>query len=1150
MATLILRSSCYSSTLPGNIQSDFSNDGRISGGDDYSSSRRSRGEKVKNNYFSERSTAATSSSAESVESSSSTPGGIPKRIHRNSLKSNPKSSCSDGGIRGHEDDQFQKRSHVSDEMTLRRMEFREKLSSLPLQCDVTVIYPAHSWSMTGVEASDGFGTGARIELKMENQPLRPCGRDNVVSLTGLSSAYGSDAERRTIDGRSSNHYFIGFTNCHAIWSSENDGGYDDDTELLPVDITPYMFEVGFSGAAEDSSWILDGDEDEDEYDDYDEYYTGDEGDATIGKDSNFHTAVREAHVSFDFSRAMDWYVANAAKTSVVGSHNTAQEKAESCVTDLDDYNIERKDHEFNELKWAAKYSSINDTERKALFASIQKESRTIDMTLKLLFGMMIIFVPVLAWVVWRGLSVSSANFRKKGANAGMTGHRNSCDGSSPSIDSFFSRFGVVVSRNNRKEIVSKPEEHQYELPQCLGSVGQGIVNEVKKEIIPKPPTKHSPKLSPSKRSSDDSPPRKASIAVHGNENAPPASPRHWYDEYLSPRTSVFNKNEVNGESISIPARNGVNGVGASKVFTSNSNGKENLPFGGKVIRATHKVNENAAKTKLSFAPKPKFSKMTHATKNPDPFVRSAVVEHKTGAETSVGEKISYVRTASRKPYDQSTDFIPLQQTEPAARRNVNVKTFSFTKNDPPPRIQFAPSSSSHMKDSATLAESRNAAGNKFSFAQNLKSKHQSKGSSSIPSNSNATTAKSDQSIEKFSFTKKDQVCEEEPEKVASVKKDSAVNGKENAITFKVSSITKSQPEITPYKSSFFPSPCSVSLLKLSHDIEASASPILKADECVDEDEAGAPTISAFPNLEIGANETDAEATTRSPSFPTGPKLSFPATIVDQSHQVQKSGRKFDNASSSRQASPLGSPSGSGNDSVSSSKSFDNELKLKVKSRMSRANAMVPQDPPKRIKNKVSLHLGSASRGEIDTANCSYLSSEPSTPYTSEDGEDNDSIEAQPETGEVEEESESSSLSESETGAKQQHQEDQEDAISNESSEDDTAARAAKTERAFHDMKRNVIIELQVKTKNRSTCFGVRQTSSADKENGFDSDALFVGKDIDRFAEELAKKASKKKTNEKKSSRKSLVPVEQVSDSVQGSPLTSQVEDDSFLADYW
>jgi len=1006
-----------------------------------------------------------------------------------------------------------------------------------------------------------------VALKLENQQLRPCGWDNLVSLTGLSAANGNDAERRIVGGRSATHYFVSLQNCQAVWSHESVGGNSNGRMLFPVDASPSMFHVGFFSAAEDSSWFMGDDEDKADFDDYDEYYTDDEDENFGGSYGNFHTSFGEAHVSFDFSYAMNRYVANATEPHGIGSNDTTQEMVGSCNINTIDDKIDHNYHESKKPKWAAKYSSIKDPELSALFISIQKESRTIDITLMCLQGMMIIFVPLLAWIMWRVVAVSSANFREKATNVSVVGYRISRDGSSTLANSLRSQFDVVGIRGNSKEVASKQDELPSCLPQCLGPIGEMVRNgakqlrQSKSQIMPTiSPLVQRSKLPDANRSSENSPLRKASMEFHCNKNSSPASPRHWYDEYLSPQTLNFKNDEVNISSMSTLDGDGVDDV-SKPLFTApatNSKCKESRFFGGRNAHSTNQVIKNDdKKTSFSFAPKPPFSNQMNANKNLDPLVSVTAVAEKTGSGPPFEKKNSFVQiTEPGNPQPQSKHSIPLQQSGPAAKGKDNsVKTFSFATKIHAPKINSVPSSSLHTQNSTplvtTLAKKPNSAGSKFSFARNLMEKQQSQGKGSTPSYTNATTFKSDKSIEKFSFTKKDSVSKEDTANDTAVNKDVAVNGKENAFTVKNACIAKSQPENTPVKSSFSPSPRSVSFLKLSNDLEESASLTPEADEFVNPEEAEAPFTPPLANGEKGCIETDTGVDSGSPVSRPDPKSRFPATVVDLPHHLQRADRKFDCASASCHVSPLESPSRNGNDSVSSSRSFDNELKLKVKSRMSRANSKVAQDPPNRRNNEVPLPLESASTGEMEIAsNQSSVSSEPSTPCTSEDGEDRDSAEAQSETREIEE-SESSSLSEYEVDAKQKEHEEQEDTISNESSEDDTAAKAAKSERAFHDLKRNVIIELQAKTKDRSTYFGARQKSSAEKENRVDNgDSQLEGTGIGGFAEELAITASKKQTNETKSSRKILVPVEQVTGSVEGSPTTSLIEDDSFLADYW
>ena len=392
-------------------------------------------------------------------------------------------------------------------------DFHDKLSSLPLQCDMAIIprishsaLPSTSRHETPPSNSDK--KKERATLRVENQQFLPCGMDNHITLKNLP------ATAELSSGGGSASYFLSLTRCKVQWG-------DDSIVLLPIDAMPSTFQVSFSYDNNDSSSV---------WNEYDAEGFSDDV-----------PRFGEVRVSFDFSTAAQWYAENQTKNDSEPDSSSCESKHENCFSQ--EWN---GGNENNATSWDAK--TTNRIERNPeinfLMVSLEEESQFLKKTLVCLGGVSFFFILAVGWTVWQIARKRRFRWNRVKKVFDASQHTNAIPYEVGTMKS-----GVyTASKENNGQFHIYP---QHNIDARDKAVYQ---NQVMHEITPLQPRSRS-SGAPTSRSIHQSPPSTAQSDENEKESS--ASPRHWYEDYLSPRTNFNKKGRVHRSSIDTGAREDV-----------------------------------------------------------------------------------------------------------------------------------------------------------------------------------------------------------------------------------------------------------------------------------------------------------------------------------------------------------------------------------------------------------------------------------------------------------------------------------------------------------------------------------------------------------------------------------------------------------------
>jgi len=374
----------------------------------------------------------------------------------------------------------------------------EFLQALPLQCDITIIPRAHPNDDDGAEYlpinatslnSDGdFDAQSNADdnqrmgikpIRITKQRFHPCGIDNIVRLAGTTTMTSSSSRN------DDNHDFIlSLTNCGVH--------IDEDTMIqLPVQAVPSAFSFPKSS---------------------DTLYAYSSGGVKHG--------VEEVAVSFDFSIALDMYQQRLVATRAAAAAAAF------------DYNNQSWNEYGNAWEGKATSSSedftttttttaIKTMEIKYIMSTLEEESQFIKKTLVVLgsfgFGLLICMM----WTIWK-------------LERGRRARRSSS--SSRIVKKVFVDVPFEIIRATTNTATKSPEVGEdlfsEEISPIRSSVSLNEVGEVGKND----------KLTAAELSDKKGvhetlhliTPQVESNASNSKEGKS-SSPRHWYEDFLSPR---------------------------------------------------------------------------------------------------------------------------------------------------------------------------------------------------------------------------------------------------------------------------------------------------------------------------------------------------------------------------------------------------------------------------------------------------------------------------------------------------------------------------------------------------------------------------------------------------------------------------------------
>lgn len=252
------------------------------------------------------------------------------------------------------------------------VEFIDKLQALPLQCDITIFpraHPSHQ-DNNGEESlllhandtsvvdnyDDSLHNMSIKPIRIAKKQFLPCGNGNIVRLdSGMS--------------KNENDFVLSLTNCIV---------YDNGGEKLrlPVHTVPSSLSVPSNGSG---------------YRDVSYSYSP-------GLDGSEKHVVEELSVSFDFSTALQIYQEQirTKKSAVIESNSQNQHRVNQFLNGDHVSNASRQNGETTAIN-----DSIKNTEINSIMTTLEEESQFIRKTLAVLgsfgFGILICLV----WTMWK-----------------------------------------------------------------------------------------------------------------------------------------------------------------------------------------------------------------------------------------------------------------------------------------------------------------------------------------------------------------------------------------------------------------------------------------------------------------------------------------------------------------------------------------------------------------------------------------------------------------------------------------------------------------------------------------------------------------------------------------------------------------------------
>jgi len=392
----------------------------------------------------------------------------------------------------------------------------EFLQALPLQCDITIIPRAHNdgdyLNATSLNSGDNNSNDDGImnmiqPIRITKQRFHPCGVENIVRLAGVATTTASKMSSSSSlrNGDDKHDFILSLANCGV--RIDNEG--DDDRMKLPVQAVPSSFSFSYSG----------------------------------GEKHN----VEEVAVSFDFSMAVDVYRQRAVA-------NGAPPPSSAATLDHNNQSWNEDDNAWKgtTAKDSTTTTNIKTMEINSIMSTLEEESQFIKRTLVVLgsfgFGLLICMV----WTIWK-------------LERGRRARRNSRAVKRVFVDVPYEIIGTTTTTTNTKSrgvtsLRSNPSLRSHgkaHFPEEISPIRSSVsLNEAEEEEVEKTTddrltaaasddrkgvheTLHL--ITPQAETNSDG-------SSHSNEGKSSSSPRHWYEDFLSPRGCSKKKKTPNNRS--------------------------------------------------------------------------------------------------------------------------------------------------------------------------------------------------------------------------------------------------------------------------------------------------------------------------------------------------------------------------------------------------------------------------------------------------------------------------------------------------------------------------------------------------------------------------------------------------------------------------
>ena len=249
----------------------------------------------------------------------------------------------------------------------------DAIINLPLQCDVTIVprITIPNNNNDNVPTSSSSTSHKLHTLNVPNQVLNPCGINNIISIDNQELFNTNEGEDN--DNGSAN-YLLSLTHCVVNIDMDNSSNITS----LPVTANPSSFQFTFYKEKNDKELLWGG---------------NNNIDTVFNTNGKVHR-VGEIHTSFDYTTAIEYYQENV--------RNKNQQNDEVC----------------NKLLHNNNSTTIHNTKRSnpevtSIMISLENESRFIKQTLTVLGCLGVVFTVALVWTLSKMSSTKSKKVRRR-----------------------------------------------------------------------------------------------------------------------------------------------------------------------------------------------------------------------------------------------------------------------------------------------------------------------------------------------------------------------------------------------------------------------------------------------------------------------------------------------------------------------------------------------------------------------------------------------------------------------------------------------------------------------------------------------------------------------------------------------------------------
>ena len=442
--------------------------------------------------------------------------------------------------------------------------------NLPLQCDVTLVPRITIPNNNNNVPSSSSSTIHKLHtLKVPNQVLNPCGINNIISIDDQELFNTNEGEDNDNDG--SANYLLSLTHCVVNIDMKNND--NNNITSLPVTANPSTFQFTFYKEKNDKESI------------WGENNNVDDVDTILYTNGKVHR-VGEIHTSFDYTTAIEYYQEN-----VRNKKNQQQKNDEVC----------NKLHNNNS-------TTIHNTKRSnpevtSIMISLENESRFIKQTLTVLGCLGVVFTVALVWTLSK-MSTTKKKIRRRRVIVNDSWRysvpREVVDtGKDVSVKTDEGLATPLVDNVSPLSTVVNADEQSTDLAAVTTSNEESKVNHETLHLV----SPFTP-LQPAAAAAVEDTKKQQDNGTRADMNK---SPRHWYEDFLSPPTNNLD-NKPNDTKFSFTAKNEVSrslfsplkASAAAKNDVPSNKGEEVIAVVEELPKDTNKKFHHLPRKELDF----------------------------------------------------------------------------------------------------------------------------------------------------------------------------------------------------------------------------------------------------------------------------------------------------------------------------------------------------------------------------------------------------------------------------------------------------------------------------------------------------------------------------------------------------------------------